>query len=367
MGRGVVALFLVLIMAGGAGEAQVEKSLFWATEGVGDGPSGGYSQDDITEWQRMLNNQDPTTEGVAMDYLGGLAVTAPGGLILRVASGGGVIYGFPYRSTGNIDHTLVNPTLGNTGWRVVLRTDWALRTVRSVLLQSADGVAAIPAPTQIAGNQWEISLAHGIVSNAGVVTIQNDDRTPLGSGGRFVVGTDDIADSAVIPLKILDRARTVFVPIEFAGDGATGNWLAYSTVWAGGGFSVVQGGGTETLTVQFQVPVDYVTNGSLTFVFADDTGGGNIRTQWIRFWAGAVGEAAATHDFSEGAASSHAVGALVGGLTTLYSSSLIVLAPGISVGDWIYGQLNLLSSDGLWTNTGHIAPRGFVFSYTADS
>jgi len=190
----------------------VENSIFWANEGVGDGPLIGYSQDELTKWQRMLHNQDPTTEGVALNYLGGLLVTTPGADTLRVASGGGVVYGFPYRSTGDIDHTLVNPTLGATGWRVVLRTDWEARTVRSALLQSADGVATIPTLTQTADSVWEIALSQGTVDNFGAVTIDADERTSLGSGGRWVVNTANIADDAVTSDKTANRTRKLFIP-----------------------------------------------------------------------------------------------------------------------------------------------------------
>ncbi len=366
IGRGIVRAFLVVVLAGGIGGEPVETSYFWTTEGIGDGPSAGYTQDTLAEWQRMLWNQDPTTEGVATTYQGGLAVTAPGGLVLRVASGGGVVYGYGYRSTGNVDHTLVLPLLGNTGWRVVLRTDWATRTVRSALLQSADGVAAIPAVTQVAGVTWEISLAHGIVSVAGAVTIQGDDRTPLGSGGRFTVGTDDIADSAVTPLKILDRTRTVYIPIEYAWDAASSDWLPYSLLWANGGWYIVQGGGTETLTFSFYCPADYAGGGSIQLVFAADTAGGFIRAQWTRMYLAQVGEAENTHNLS-GAAASYPVGALVGGQITLMSGCLIALAPTLAVGDWVRGELTLLTSDANWTNAGVVAPRGFVFTYTADS
>ena len=332
MGRGVVALFLVLIMAGGsAGEAQVEKSLFWATGGIGDGPSSGYSQDDLTEWQRMLNNQDPTTEGVALDYLGGLAVTAPAVLTLRVASGGGVVYGFPYRSTGNIDHTLFNPTLGNTGWRVVLRTDWALRTVRSVLLQSTDGVAAIPGTTQIPGYIWEISLAQGTVAIGGVVTITQDDRTPLGSGGRWIVNPSDIAD----------RTRTLFVPVETFDLREMANGVGSFRH----GF--------------FQVPSDYVSGMTIKSVVYCTTASGNIYDDQDA-WYGAVG--ANWDAFNDG------VGPQAEAIVQNNRTAVGELAlPDAAIGQVVYMRYTREGNDVLDTMGATVVIEGWIITYTADS
>ena len=331
VGRIVATVFLVLVMAGAPVEAQVEKSIFWATEGVGDGASSGYTQDDLTEWQRMCWAQDPTTEGVALDYLNGLEVTSPGALTLRVPSGGGEVYGFPYRNTGNVDHTLVNPAIGPTGWRVVLRTDWAARTVRSALLQSADGVAAIPAVTQTAGTTWEISLAQGTVAIGGVVTITQDDRTPLGSGGRWTVNPSDIAN----------RSRTLFIPVEQFD-------LRTLTDGAGSfryGF--------------FTVPTDYASDMKAKAVVYCPTASGNIYDE-MQVEHGAIG---GDYDTFTPAVPAAAEALVQNKLTEVAELSL----PDVEVGHVVYLWFTRNGADVLDTVNADVIFDGFTVSYTADS
>lgn len=363
IGRGIVRAFLVVVLAGGIGGEPVETSYFWSTEGIGDGPNEGYTQDTLAEWQRMLWNQDPTTEGVATTYQGGLAVTAPGGLVLRVASGGGVVYGYGYRSTGNVDHTLVLPVLGNTGWRVVLRTDWATRTVRSALLQSADGVAAIPAVTQVAGVTWEISLAYGIVSVAGAVTIQGDDRTPLGSGGRFIVGTDDIADEAVTAQKIANRTRVLSIQPNWVSTNYLGTtWPNFIGVGDRGWYVVAP---TDcSVGVHFEVPADYVSGGTISLITTVSNTGGNIRRLWSTLAAGRDGEAWNIHNYYDAAAVVEGVPATAHTIKKFAEKNI---SANLAAGDIVTGVLELIASDATWTNTGILYVKMFRFTYTADS
>ena len=333
VGRIVATVFLVLVMAGAPVEAQVEKSIFWATEGVGDGSSSGYTQDDLTEWQRMCWSQDPTTEGVALDYLNGLEVTSPGVLTLRVPSGGGEVYGFPYRSTGNVDHTLVNPTIGPTGWRVVLRTDWALRTVRSALLQSADGVAAIPAVTQTAGTTWEISLAQGTVAIGGVVTITQDDRTPLGSGGRWTVNPSDIAN----------RERTLFVPVE-----------AYDLLDMADGVGSFRYG-------WFQVPSDYASDLSIKCVVYCTAASGNLKSDHDVEY-GPIGG-----DFDAFTQSVGFTDALVQNKRTEVAELIPADLPNMAIGTIVYMRYTRDGVDPLDTMGATVKFEGWIITYTADS
>lgn len=358
MREGIVraALIFLAIVTTGSGGQQMEQSIFWATDGNGDGVVGGYSQDAITEWQRMLVNQDPTTEGVGMGYLNELEVTAPGGLVLRVASGGGVVYGFPYRSTGNVDHTLFNPTLGVTGWRMVLRTDWATRTVRSVLLQSADGVAAIPALTQVAGNQWEISLAQGTVNNAGAVTITSDDRTPLGSGGRFTVQTADIAADAVTTDKIPNRTRKVFIPATggYYTAAVEGQFIPHVSV---NGWNLYESPGDRAVQGNGVIPSDFVSTAVLSPIVWTTTAGNYYVNHTVRY--GAIGEPYDQHTDTLGAG---ALAMLANQLTRLGSVSMISASAGDFFSCWFYRD------DTQGTDTGaDLWLLGWELSYTADS
>ena len=332
----------------------METSIFWANEGVGDGPLIGYSQDELTKWQRMLHNQNPATEGVALNYLGGLLVITPGAVTLRVASGGGVAYGFPYRSTGDIDHTLVNPTLGATGWRVVLRTDWEARTVRSALLQAADGVATIPTLTQTADTVWEIALSQGTVDNFGAVTIDADERTSLGSGGRWVVNTANIADDAVTSDKTANRTRKLFIP-------ATG--MYHTAVLEANGVSRVYTAGWKTGDAVLRaivgnaiIPNDFVSGAIVQAVVTYVQANGNYYMQASADY-GSVGENWNTHT----AAFAGVAVPLVADHPTLIASMTLVDAV---VGDYIHLWLEHDSTQGTDTGTGCFVS-GWLLTYTA--
>lgn len=255
----------------------MEQSLWWATSGIGDGIAEGYAQDAVTEHWRMLFCQDPTTQGVAMNYLNGLAVTNPQWADLQVGSGGGVCYGFGYRNTNAMTFTPFTPTLGTTGWRLVLRTDWVLQTVRIVLLQNSDGASGIPALTQNAGYRWEISLAHGTVTIGNAIQGFTDDRVSLSS-------------SAIItPTEIQDRTRRDFVAPGFGWNmtDGTGHHLtspsglpmADSKIYEAYGF--------------FAVRNDFVGSLVLTPIF-NPGATGNINVQ-VQAWYSTCGENVALH------------------------------------------------------------------------
>jgi len=203
MHRVLLAIFLVFLplVAGGGGDSVSQESIFWPTDGVGDGTATGYTSDQWKWAMRMMWTVDPTTEGVALGFLNDLGVTNPGGVTLRVASGGGVVYGLPYRNTANVDFTLTTPVINTTGWRLVLRADWAAQTVRLVLLESADGVLAAPGVTQTAGVTWEITLATGTITVVPAVAV-TDARAYLEPGIQLGPG------------RIANRTRRIFVSAD---------------------------------------------------------------------------------------------------------------------------------------------------------
>lgn len=147
----------------------MEESILWNTNGVGDGAA------DITRAQwidfyEMLFLRDKTLQGVAQGYLNGLAVSSTGNNNARVASGGGVVRGFLYRNTANIDISISSPA-ADTGFRIILRAVWATQTVRAVASLNTTGVTTPPALTQIELDTWEISLATGTITSGGVVAV----------------------------------------------------------------------------------------------------------------------------------------------------------------------------------------------------
>ena len=152
--------------------APTESSRLWTTGGAGDGAST-YTRDQLAEMFRALL-ADPTTQGVLL----GLAVsgsTSP----LTLAVGAALVYGFWYFCTVAGDVAVTTPSVGTTGFRVVLRAGWTAQTVRVAVVMNTDGVAAIPAVTQSAGTTWEITLATGTITTGGAITL-TDARDMVG-------------------------------------------------------------------------------------------------------------------------------------------------------------------------------------------
>jgi len=67
-------------------------SMFWTTDGTGDGIP--YPQCFLTRWQRMTWLNDPTTMGIAVGYRGEMRVSNPTGLELDIDGGACMVYGF---------------------------------------------------------------------------------------------------------------------------------------------------------------------------------------------------------------------------------------------------------------------------------
>src|SRR5690606_80859 len=107
------------------------------------------------------------------------------------------------------------PTIGTTGYRVVLRLDVAARTVRLVLLSSSDGVSAIPAATQSAGTIWDMTVATFTCTTAGNITLtdmrgyaQPNLAITANQIVNGAVGTAQLADLGVTESKLAAGAVT---------------------------------------------------------------------------------------------------------------------------------------------------------------
>jgi len=149
----------------------MEKSIFWQTNGRGDGKAEGYGASDLFEIHRMLWTNDPDTQGVSKGYLNELEATNPAGTTVTIDTGGALVYGIPYINTSPVSFVVPVPVINTTGWRIVLRADWEEQTVRLVLLMNADGNPAVPTRTTVAGVRWEITVALGTVTILGVLSL----------------------------------------------------------------------------------------------------------------------------------------------------------------------------------------------------
>lgn len=191
--------------------ALVESSRLWTTGGAGDGAST-YTRDNMAEMFRNMLLSDFTTQGV----LNGLAVSGTASP-LTLATGAACVYGFlHFCTTSGTMAAITTPSVGTTGLHVVLRADWTAQTVRVVPVRNTDGNSATPALTQTAGTTWEIRLATGTITTAGVISLTDarqfvaspssvltNGRVPIvGANGRITDDSNLVWDNAAKRLGV---------------------------------------------------------------------------------------------------------------------------------------------------------------------
>ena len=142
-----------------------QDSLYWNTSVSGDGLAP-YTQAQMFDFHLRMFNGTPTTECVVPRYGNQLAPTV-GTNAINIASGAAIVYGAPYSNTASEAISIATPNIGTTGHAIVLRADWSTRTVRLARLSSSDGVAAIPAVTQIVGTTWKVLIASCTITVTG--------------------------------------------------------------------------------------------------------------------------------------------------------------------------------------------------------
>jgi hypothetical protein len=263
--------------------------MLWQTGTTGDGAASGYTQTQTTEmfWKTLIS--DLTDEGPLKNYVNELIVTATNHAVtpyVSVDTGAAWIYGFFYWNTASVDLNLTLPVVGDTGFRVVLRATYGVtRTVRLALLESADGVAGIPALTQTAGTLWEISLASGVVDTNGDI---------WKTAAKGVAGVTDLREFVhpnieVEPAMVKDRTRAKWVPAMGGWNITDGTPLA---VTKASGMTLTDAKDTRGVG-SFVVPTDYASGMTVTAVTKPD-GTGNMRCENDADY-GACGELTNTH------------------------------------------------------------------------
>lgn len=120
-----------------------------------------YTEAEYAEVQNRL-----LSEGIVRGAGNELAVSAPGGMSVRVASGEVMIEGFWYKSDANVDLTVAANSSGSTRTdAVVLRLNRVTNLVTLVVITNA------PAPVRTVGGDWEMQIATIAVPNAaGAIT-----------------------------------------------------------------------------------------------------------------------------------------------------------------------------------------------------
>lgn len=361
-----------------------EKSIFWTTGGAGDSASE-YTMAELIRWLRQTYLSDNTDEGVLLNYGGELAVSGTATPV-DIASGGALVYGFPYWSTAASTLAIPTPSGDTRIDRVVLEVNWTAQLVRIACVAGVEGAGA-PALTQNAGVTWQVSLAQASITTGGVITVTDErefihpnweveagqfNADVVGnavelSGGALAMTVDDStietnADNLRAKANGLDntyfadRTRDLFVPATEGYNNTGVNYI--NQIWKG--WEMVDNALCECWGV-FRVPSDWVSGVSLqAYVIPGGTGNGYTRMS-AQF--GAVGEDYDTHTRQQVTWSTRAWTANeIEQLNDLGALSLTSLA----AGDIVQVKVARDATDVLDTVGATVYFLGFVFTYTAD-
>lgn len=215
-----------------------------------------YTEADQSDFNmRMMRPQ-----GVIPDSaLGLLALSAPGGMTVRIGPGEAFIQGFQYLNDANVDLGIAANSSGSTRIDTIVLS--LNRTGNTLLLAVVQGIAGAGAPTltQIAGGNWQFPLANITVANAAASIV----------GGN-------IADLRVFsrwPLTSLVPNVTAN-PMTTDGDLIVGGAAGAPTRMPVGGASRVFGVNAAGVLGYYPVTSDLIQDGSIV--------NGDIAAQTIR-------------------------------------------------------------------------------------
>lgn len=195
-----------------------EFSFPWSALVAGDGGPSAYTLAVVEDTNKFLSNINPTTSGVVWwqqtPNANLLAPSTPGGGLVRVASGVGMVEGWVYTSDANVDFD-IDAAPGNASATdiIVLQRVAASQTVR--LARIAGAAASKAVLTQTAAT-WEIPIVDVILDGAGALASITDARKlALPPGTVVQIGESTAVGGATfsnIPplfsnLRMVGRAR----------------------------------------------------------------------------------------------------------------------------------------------------------------
>jgi hypothetical protein len=156
----------------------VERSRPWSGTVLGD--SGPYTDD---QWTDVWKTRAPViaTQGVFLNQLNELDLSGLPVTPVDIASGRALVNGIWYESDATIALAIPTPAANPRVDRIVLRTDWALQTVRLTRIAGAEAAAPVPpALVQNDGVTWDLPLWQVHDTVGGVITFYRDERTFIG-------------------------------------------------------------------------------------------------------------------------------------------------------------------------------------------
>lgn len=159
-----------------------ESSIFWTTNGTGDGATN-YTQDDLTTVFMRLFSMNNAAEGVIQSWENELEVSGTSTNV-TIKTGAGMVYGLPYKNTSNVTVAIPTPSISPRYDRIVLRANYTAQTVRITRIAGSEGGSA-PSLTQSAGATWDVPLATAYITTGGVITV-TDNRVFCRYGGGLI-------------------------------------------------------------------------------------------------------------------------------------------------------------------------------------
>ena len=174
-----------------------EISRFWTTDGVGDGPAGGYSSEQFADFMKGVFKEGVLT-GIAAEL-------RPTGIIspITIAPGAAVVAGRFYESTAIVSVVVPSPVVGTTGFRINLQAMWATQQVRLNLQISDDDNPTIPILIQNVGVEWNSPIATGTITTGGSIILEDVRHWAYFSTKDVVV-----EDGSITTVKLANEAVT---------------------------------------------------------------------------------------------------------------------------------------------------------------
>lgn len=179
-----------------------EKSIFWETNGTGDGTGTGFTDDELFQVFRSFC-QNASIGGVIDGVLNELAASGSATPV-AINTGQALVYGIPYFNSASVNVAVSTPAVSTRIDRIVLRADWTAQTVRITRIAGVEGGSA-PAITQTPGTTYDIKLCQVSITTGGVITL-TDEREFIGVNatapantmkGNFTGSTAQVTDTSV--------------------------------------------------------------------------------------------------------------------------------------------------------------------------
>ena len=155
-----------------------QNARFFGGTTVGQATDAPYSSEKFADVMGWITTYDRTIQGVLPtnqpNYVGDLEVTTPGGAVVRVAPGVGVVDGVFYFNDANVDNNVAAASV----WYVVgLRKTYAAQTVLIFIRGTyASRALALASLVQTDSVTWEIPLATVLTTAGSIVSSITDER-----------------------------------------------------------------------------------------------------------------------------------------------------------------------------------------------